>query len=238
MPESPKKIATSPASPTFAEQCIGKAPKIGNRSFIAREDRLLDLPGVRRPADQDLPFGRIEGDERARAGAVLGRVGLERRGMQHHAFRREGLELGLLRRDEHRPGEQRMERARRHDPHRHAIRRIGAGVGIDDVQVPLAEVSGHLRVEALEAPGLERLVDLAPPDPLLGAGLAHDELVVRRAARVLAGLDDERATLREDAVASANGLRDQGRGRDVPAHRAGGIDAVHGQIDDFGHGRQ
>ena len=96
MPESPKKIATSPASPTFAEQCIGKAPKSGSRSFIAREDRLLDLAGVGGAADQDLALRRMERDERARAGAVLGRVGLERRGMQHHAFRREAFELGLL----------------------------------------------------------------------------------------------------------------------------------------------
>ena len=105
--------------------------------------------------------------------------------------------------DEHRPREQRVVRARRHDAHRDAVRRVGAGERVDDVEVALAEVTRRpSRAARSKLLRLERLVDLAPPDAVLGAGLAHDELVLGRAARVLAGVDDERPALGEHALAA------------------------------------
>ena len=40
----PKKIATSLPSPTFAEQCIGKTPSSGSRSFISVKIDFLISP--------------------------------------------------------------------------------------------------------------------------------------------------------------------------------------------------
>ena len=48
------------------------------------------------------------------------------------------------------------------------------------------------------------VVDLAPPDLVLAPGLADDELVLGRAARVLAGPDDERALGGDGALAGAD----------------------------------
>ena len=57
---------------------------------------------------------------------------------------------------------------------------------------------------------------IVPPDGVLGLGVADDELVLGRAAGVLAGLDDQRAVLGEQALAAADRLLDQRRGAEVP----------------------
>jgi hypothetical protein len=44
VPDRPKKIATLPSSPTFAEQCIGKTPSSGRRSFISVKIDFLISP--------------------------------------------------------------------------------------------------------------------------------------------------------------------------------------------------
>ena len=77
------------------------------------------------------------------------------------------------------------------------VLRVGARERVDDVEVARREVRRDLLAQAVEALLRELLVDVAPPDAVLGAGLAHDELVLRRAARVAAGVDDERAALGE-----------------------------------------
>ena len=43
-PGEAEEIATSPASPTFAEQCIGKTPSSGSRSFISVKIDFLISP--------------------------------------------------------------------------------------------------------------------------------------------------------------------------------------------------
>ena len=58
--------------------------------------------------------------------------------------------------------------------------RIGAGESIDDVERILCiQMGDDLRAQPLELRLGERMVDLAPPDPVLGAGLDDDELVSR-----------------------------------------------------------
>ena len=106
---------------------------------------------------------------------------------------------------------------------RDAVRGIGAGEGVDDVDVALAQARGDLLAQPLEALLGDLGVDVAPPDPLLGARLADDELVLGRAAGVLAGVDDERPALGEPRVAARERVLVELRGRrvpeDVPAHR-------------------
>jgi hypothetical protein len=57
-------------------------------------------------------------------------------------------------------------------------------------------------------------------------GLADDELVVRRAAGVLAGPADERALGGDQSLAAANGLLVQRRHAEVPVHPRDVLDPV------------
>ena len=88
------------------------------------------------------------------------------------------------------------------------MRGIGAGERVDDVEDRLhVEIRDDLVAEPEEVLLLERLVDVSPPDAVLRAGLAHDELVLRRAARVDAGVDDERPALGEHALLARERVR-------------------------------
>jgi hypothetical protein len=70
-----------------------------------------------------------------------------------------------------------------------ALLRIGAGEGVDDVdEVGVVEVGDKLGAQRVEIGLADRLVDLPPADPLLALAVADDELVLRRAPRVLAGV--------------------------------------------------
>ena len=132
-------------------------------------------------------------DRRAGAGSLGGRVGLEAR---HVDDREVGLERG--------------QRLARRDPEQVAREHAGpGGLGVDakapsmglvgaDVQVLRVEravlhVRHQARAEAVVVRLADLVVDLAPPDLVLAPRLADDELVPRRAARVLPGADDERA---------------------------------------------
>jgi hypothetical protein len=77
----------------------------------------------------------------------------------------------------------------------------------------------------------ERLVDAPPRDAILRLGLLDGELVLRGAAGEPAGVDDERPRLGDPGLAAQDGVlvRD-GRAR-VAQDRAGGGDAVLGEVD-------
>ena len=70
VPERPKKSAVSPSSPTFAEQCIGMHALQRQRVVEDGEDRLLDLAGVVRAADQHELAAEVDEDEDLGARAV------------------------------------------------------------------------------------------------------------------------------------------------------------------------
>ena len=143
------------------------------------EDRLLDLAGVEGAPDQDLAPARMEHDEGAAARPVLDRVGLDRRRVQDECLR---LELGEILRgrlDEERLGEERVVRVVGDDADADPVLGIGACERVDDVHVALGVGGDDLVAEAIEQLLLEGLVDASPPDPVLGAGLAHHELVLR-----------------------------------------------------------
>ncbi len=187
-----------------------------------REDRLLDLPGVVRPADHDLQTRGMEADERLRARAVLVRIGRHRRGVEDQGLRLHLLELRLRWIDEERLREERVPGALADHAHGDAVSRIGAREGVDDVDVALAEPQRHLVAEPLEVLLGELAVDVTPPDPPLGTGLADDELVLRGAPRVHARVDDERAAFGKPRLASGERVLVELRGRgvpvDIPAH--------------------
>ena len=64
--------------------------------------------------------------------------------------------------------------------------------------------------------GRHRLVDRAPVDRVLGRGIANDELVLDAATGELAGIDQQRAVLRQPALAALDRVLDQRRGREIP----------------------
>ena len=73
----------------------------------------------------------------------------------------------------------------------------------------------------------DRMVDVAPPDLPGRRRLADDELVLRRAAGVLAGPDDERALRGDHALAGADGVLVQLGGGEVrPDDAADGRGAI------------
>jgi hypothetical protein len=81
-----------------------------------------------------------------------------------------------------------------------AVVGVGPAPDVLDEDVPALEVAAQARVQAVEALRVEGPVVLAPPDRVLGRGLAHDELVGGGPGGVLAGVDDERAGLGELAL--------------------------------------
>ena len=117
------------------------------------------------------------------------------------------------------------------DAHGDPVRRVGAGEGVDDVEVLRVEVRDDLLAQPLEVLLGDRLVDGAPPDPLLRAGLADDELVLRRAAGEAAGVDDERPALGEPALAALERVRVEQRRRRVPVDAAARAQPVVGEAD-------
>src|SRR5207244_9494431 len=112
------------------------------------------------------------------------------------------------------------------DPNTAPVARIGAREGVDDVEIAVRVRRDDLLAQLVERRLVDRLVDAPPPDPVLRAGLADDELVPRRAAGVAPGVDGERPALREVAVAARERVRVQERGGRVPVDATPGGDAV------------
>jgi hypothetical protein len=150
--------------------------------------------------------------------------------MQDERLRLEPLQLRGRRVDEERLGEERVPRALRDHAHAEPVRGIGACERVDHVHVGLAEPRRELRPKLLEGVLRDLRVDLTPPDPLLGTGLADDELVLRRAAGMAAGVDDEGAFLGEDAVAGEDRMGVQQGRRRAQMDAAGDADAVTGEV--------
>src|SRR5580765_7416274 len=143
----------------------------------------------------------MEADERAGTGAILLWGRLDGRRMQDERLWHMDGDLLLRRVDEERLGEERVPRAVGDYTEREPVRRVRARKGVDDVEILVLEERGDLGAQPFEAFLVDRPVDAAPVDPVLGSRLVDDELVVRRSARVVPGVDDERSALRELSVA-------------------------------------
>ena len=92
--------------------------------------------------------------------------------------------------------------------HRHPIRRLRGDRGVVDVQgVTPQQITTQTRRQARKPLRPERLIDLTPLDGVLAcrAGIAHDELVVRRAAGACTGCGDERPVGSECALPALHG---------------------------------
>ncbi len=164
----------------------------------------------------------MEADEGLGARPVLVGIRGDRGRVEDERLRLHVLELLLGGIDEQRLGEEGVPGALADHADDDAMCRVRACESVDDVDVPLAESLGHLVAQALEVLLRDLGVDVPPPDARLRAGLAHDELVLGRAPRVPAGVDDERAAFGKPALAPRERvlveLRSRGVPVDVPAH--------------------
>ena len=129
-----------------------------------------------------------------------------------------------MRADEHVPHEERVPRVRRDEPDRNPIGRVGAAEEVLDEHLARIEIAANIVVQALEGRGVEPRI-LLQPDPIRGAGLGDDELVLGGAAGVRAGDPDERAVVGQLALAAAKGVLDQSGWRQV-GENADGKEAV------------
>ncbi len=196
------------ASPAVAHVDRGvhrEHPLVGHQVVHHRERGLLDLARVAGADDDDLHPLQVDQDRGPGAGALGGRVGLEAGHVDDREVGRERRELGARR-----PAEQ----VAREDAgpgglgvhaQAPAMGRMGADVQVLGIQLAIREVGHEAGAEAVVVGLADRLVDLSPPDLGLARGLAHDELVARRTARVGGGLDDHRAVGGDGALARGHG---------------------------------
>ena len=99
------------------------------------------------------------------------------------------------------PGEDARPGRLRVDAQRAPMGRGRADVQVLGVQRPVGGVRDEACPEPVVVLLADRPIDLAPPDLALAPGLLDDELVLRGAARVPAGPDDERPLGRDDSLA-------------------------------------
>ena len=112
-----------------------------------------------------------------------------------------------------------------------AVRRVRAGPRVDHVEHGGGgEVRRDLVAQSFVVIVGELLVDLAPPDAIGRRRLVDEELVLRRAAGELAGVDDQRAAFCEAPVAARERMLVEQRGGRVSIDGAGGVDPLPGEI--------
>ncbi len=159
-------------------------------------------------------------------------IGLEARQVDDRVLGREAAELVGGRAHEQRADEQVVPGELVDHAHVDAVLGLRAAEQVGDVERVLgAECGEEVGLEVGEVLGGHRHVDLAPPHGVLGLGVADDELVLGRAAGVLAGLDHQRAVRGKVAFAVADRVLDQLCGAEVGVNRGPGLDALLGQAD-------
>jgi hypothetical protein len=91
------------------------------------------------------------------------------------------------------------------DPDRKPVARIRADVRVQNVDFALAQIRRDPVEERVEGAFVDRPVRLAPVDVALARRLFDEELVLRRAARVLPRVDDQLAIRAQFALAALQG---------------------------------
>ena len=193
---------------------------LGKQVVEDAEDALLVLAGVGGAADQDQPLLEGDGDHRLGAAAVPGRVGLEARAVEDGEAGHEAGELGRLRAAQHVADEEAVPGELGDHPDVQPVGRIGAGVEVLHEELGPLDMGAHVGEQPAEVLRRHRRVVL-PPDVRHDRGLADDELVLRAAAGVPAGGDEERAADAELALAARDGGLHQRRLEEVVVHRCG-----------------
>ena len=153
-----------------------------------RKDRFLVLAGIGGVGDQDHPAVKVQRNHRFAAAAVDRRIGAEAGRLDNGVTRLEAGKLIPGRANEHVPGEEVMPRLLRHDTDGQAVLLVGACIEILHVDTPVLKIGLDAAEQPVERSFIHRLVDGTPVHVAFAHAVADDELVLRRAARVLAGL--------------------------------------------------
>ena len=197
-------------------------PLVGHEVVHHRERRLLDLTGVLRPDDEDLHPIEVEQDRGLGADALGLGIGLERGDVDDREVRDEALEILERRPPEQVAGEDAGPRRLGVDAQRAPMLRVGPDVQVLAVDRPVGDVRHEPIPEPVVAGLGQGLIDLAPPHLVDAARLAHDELVLGGAPGVLAGSDDQGSMRGDQALAVADGVLVELRGRQVAMARPDG----------------
>jgi hypothetical protein len=191
------------------------------------EHGLLDLPGVRRPTDDDLPAPQVQHDEGFGVGAVLLRNRLEAGGVEDGVLRDVAHELlGVMLLDEHVPGKEVGPGVLVHHPDGDPVLWIRPGVAVLDEEVPALEIGRQTRPENLVGLGVEGMVHLAPGHLVPGGGLLHDVPILGGSPRVLTRPHHQGPKVGHQSLVPLHGVLVEGRGGEVPPDGVGVPDAV------------
>src|SRR5581483_2606793 len=136
--------------------------------------------------------------------SVARRVRFEQRDVQHGELRGEGL-IAVRRVDEEVAREEAVPGELGDDTDRQPVARIGPDVAVQREDVLAAQILPDSSEERVEARRVDLLV-VGPVDVRLAARLPHEELVLRRAAGVLAGVGAELPVRAEDRLTAAQSL--------------------------------
>ena len=160
------------------------------------------------------------------------RVGLEARQVDDGVFRREAGKFVCGGADQQGADEQVVPGALVDDAHIDAMFGLRTAEQVGDIErVLFAQRLEEIRLERGEMFRSHAAIGLAPPHRRFGFGIADDELVLGAAAGMLAGLDDQRAVLRQYAFAVADRRLDQRRGAEIPELDGISRNALVGQGD-------
>ena len=92
----------------------------------------------------------------------------------------------------------------------------------------LAEVFRHPAIKGVVDLWLNWVVDVAPPNLILGGLLTNDELVLRAPTGIRDGVNDQWALVRQNALSAAESVLDKHRSSEIPIDVSLRINAVHG----------
>src|SRR5215213_4059008 len=184
-----------------------------------REDALLDLARVGRAADQDHLALEVNAYEGLGLRAVLLGVCEESRDRDHGPVRLEGLDLLLRRTPEELARKEGLPGVLRHHVYVEAVAGVGAGVGVDDVDLlQVLDVAGGLVQKRPEGVAREGLVARAPIHRGFRDLVIYDKAVLGRAAGPLARPYDESPGTGDHALSPPHGCLDEARGWQVFVH--------------------
>ena len=136
---------------------------------------------------------------------MAGGIGPEGGQIDDREVRDVGREVGAVRADQEVADEQRVPGVLGVQPSPHPMARIGPAVEVLGEKLLALGVVQEVGEELLEGARDESAV-VVPPDLRLAVGVAHDELVLRRAAGVNPRLGEEGSAMGETGLAADEGM--------------------------------
>ena len=181
----------------------GEDAFLGQNVVHDGEHALLDLTGVAGAADEHLMCFVVDDDGRLAVHAVNLGDALEAGGRKNGVVGNVAVKLLLGGADEKLVDEEILAGQLVYDAEALGVLRVRAGEAVEYEQLLILEISKDLGLDGVELRLLDGNVYLAPCDLIVHGGGIDDELVVRAAAGVLAGLDNESARVGKRTLAAA-----------------------------------